>query len=124
MANATHLDGIHAKRHSSTGRLDPLVVTGHTRQLERLVGDRRHGVVSKTLEHGVGQIVGQQQHDGPSRDACGPVPWDLPAPDGRVGACELRLECKTACPDDAVEEGDKCRGKQGTLPAAERQVVG
>lgn len=122
-ANITHLDGIHAERHSSTSRLDSLIVAGHTRQLERLVGDGRHGVVCKTLEHRVGQVVGQQEQDGPSGDADGPVPGDLLASDGGIGTGELHLEYKTAYPDDAVENGDECGGTQGTLPTAKWQVI-
>lgn len=121
--NATHLDGIHAERHRSTGRLDTLVVAGHTGELERLVGDGRHGVVGETLEHGIGQVVGQQQYDGPRRDADRPVPGDLDAADGGVGAGELDLECKAGPPDDAVQNGNGGRGHECTLPAAAGQVV-
>lgn len=123
MKNATHLDGIHAKRDSSTSRLDALVITSHTGELERLVGDGRHSVVGETLEHGIGQVVGQQQDDRSRRDSDVPVPWDFDAADGGVSTRELNLERETGSPDDAVQDGDGCCGHQCTLPAAAGKVV-
>lgn len=123
MAISPYLHGIHTKGHGCTGALHTLVVTRHTRQLEGLIGQGRHGVVRQALVGGISHVVGHEQQDGSSRHAHGPVPWDLDATDDRVAAVELDLEAQPTAPDDAVEEHNQDGRDQRTLAPAKGEVV-
>lgn len=121
---SSYLDSIHTKGYSSTGTLHTLVVTSHTRQLEGLVGQGRHGVVRQPLVRGISDIVRHKQQHRPNRHADAPVPGDGDAADDRVRAVELDLEAQPTAPDDAVEDHDEDSGHEGALAAAKGQVVG
>lgn len=122
--NTTDLDSIHGKRDSRTSTLHTLVVASHTGELEWLIRERGHGVVGKSLEHSIGDVVCHHQDDGADGNTSSPVPWHGDTPHDGVSASKLDLEAETASPDGAVEEGHKGGGQEGSLPSAEGQAVG
>lgn len=109
-------NSVHAEGYSGTGRLDTLVVTGHTGKFEGVIADTGHGIVGKTLESGVTDVICElsvkntyQQkgifkrtaHEQDDRSGSSSI---APVPDSVLGvASKLELENQSANPDNDVE---------------------